>query len=513
MNKETLINAAAVLVSFIVQLFISFWLSPFVVGKLGEEAYGFINLANNFVSYASLLSVAFNSMACRFISVEYNSGRILEAKKFFCTVVVINTFLFGIIMIIALVLIYNIQAVINVSPDLVLQVKCTFLLSFLNMGASLIGTAYTSAAFATNKMHYSSLIQVVANIVKSLVVYLLFILLPAKIYYLSIAALLAGFITLFGNYKVTKALFKDFKVKRQYFDLKKIPTLAESGIWVLLSNVSNLLLNGLDLLLSNWFVGATLMGRLSLAKQIPYAFSSALGIFFNIFSSSLTKNFAINGEKDLAEEAKSQLRLLAFVFTVPYALIIAFGEPFLSLWLADSNFSPVVIDEIFILMVLTLIDIIVSTYMYSIHSVFIALNQVRRYSLVLLVSSVVSVIVTIIMLRITPFGLYVIAGTSTVVLGITHAIIVPAMAARMLKEKINIFWKAEIKSWLILILFSLMFCSIRGFVSFGTWSDFLIICTVLGTVGYILSFVLFFSRKERNRLKTIVISRFKSKSK
>ena len=75
-RKGTLINMSAALITFAVQMFISFWLSPFVVARLGEEAYGFINLANNFVSYTGLLAVAINSMACRYISVKYNSGEI-----------------------------------------------------------------------------------------------------------------------------------------------------------------------------------------------------------------------------------------------------------------------------------------------------------------------------------------------------------------------------------------------------------------------------------------------------
>ena len=62
-KKATLVNIFAALITLGVQMFISFWLSPFVVGKLGEEAYGFINLANNFVSYASLVAIAINSMA------------------------------------------------------------------------------------------------------------------------------------------------------------------------------------------------------------------------------------------------------------------------------------------------------------------------------------------------------------------------------------------------------------------------------------------------------------------
>ena len=98
-KKATLVNIFAALITLGVQMFISFWLSPFVVGKLGEEAYGFINLANNFVSYASLVAIAINSMACRYISVSYNSNRIEEAKSYFCSVFIANCFLYGIIVV------------------------------------------------------------------------------------------------------------------------------------------------------------------------------------------------------------------------------------------------------------------------------------------------------------------------------------------------------------------------------------------------------------------------------
>ena len=81
-NKKTLlINLGASLIVFLVQLVISFWVTPYVVGKLGESAYGFITLALNFTEYATLLTVAINSMASRFISISYNQNNVEEANE------------------------------------------------------------------------------------------------------------------------------------------------------------------------------------------------------------------------------------------------------------------------------------------------------------------------------------------------------------------------------------------------------------------------------------------------
>ncbi len=47
------------IVAFIVQFFISFYISPLIVSKVGASAYGFIGLANDFVSYAAIIATVF----------------------------------------------------------------------------------------------------------------------------------------------------------------------------------------------------------------------------------------------------------------------------------------------------------------------------------------------------------------------------------------------------------------------------------------------------------------------
>lgn len=507
-KNRTLLNIFAALITFGVQMFISFWLSPFVVGKLGEEAYGFLNLANNFVAYASLVAVSINSMACRYISVEYNSGEEEESKKYFCSVFIANCILYTIILVVSIIFIINIQSFLNVSESLVFQVKLTFLFSFINMGVSLIGTVYTAATFTTGLMHYNSAVQIVSNVVRSILILALFVVLPPKIFYLSIATLISGLVTLIGNYYLTQKLLKNFKIKIQYFEFAKLLKLVKSGVWVLISNISNLLLNGLDLLLSNWYISSAIMGRLSLAKQIPFALSNALGIFSNIFSSSLTKVFARDEKKSLIDEANSQMRILAVLFTVPYAGIIVFGKEFISLWLGNTAYTPDQKMQIYILMLLVLVDIITSTYMYSIHSLFIALDQVKKYSLVLFASSCISVLMTIFLLKTTNSGVYAIAGTSTIVLGITHGLIVPAIAAKLVNEKIYMFWRTEGKSWLLLVVLSGVFFLIKSPFTILSWSKFLLIVLVCGCIGYVLSLFIILQKAEKDILLTVIKRKF-----
>ena len=55
-NKQFVINLTASLVNFVVNMGIGFAITPFIVGRVGAEAYGFTGLANTMVGYATLFT-------------------------------------------------------------------------------------------------------------------------------------------------------------------------------------------------------------------------------------------------------------------------------------------------------------------------------------------------------------------------------------------------------------------------------------------------------------------------
>ena len=73
-KKQFIINLAASLVNFAVNMGIGFAITPFIVSRVGAEAYGFAGLANTMVGYATLFTIALNSVAGRFITVAYHQG-------------------------------------------------------------------------------------------------------------------------------------------------------------------------------------------------------------------------------------------------------------------------------------------------------------------------------------------------------------------------------------------------------------------------------------------------------
>ncbi len=499
-GKKLIVNLIASIVVFIVQICIGFWISPFVIERLGESAYGFITLATSFTEYVTLLTVAINSMASRFISIEYNKGNFKEANEYFSSVFWFNAILSIVIFITTICLVVNIDSIINVDSSLLRDVKVTFALTFGNLIISFIGTCYVSTTFVTNRMDINAYVQILSRIIKLFVIVSLFALLIPKIYYVSLANLLDTLIALFLYIYLKNRLTPNFNINIKYFRLDKLLTIAKSGFWMLLSNISSLFLNGMDILIANLMVSQAAMGRLSISKQLPIAVSSLLGYFSNIFTASFTQLVALKKKEELIGEVNFTFRVLGTFLTVPFAGIIVFGLDFLNLWLPHNIYKKGDIQEIYILMMLTLSNIIVNAYMYSLHSIYIAINKVKRYSIVIFICSIFSITVTIILTRFSNLGVYAIAGTSTVVLGFINLLWVPLYAEKVLCIKKFMFLKTIAKNYLALLLTSVFFWVIKFRLRFETWLNFFVSILIAAFLGYIVSFSFLLNKSEKYKL-------------
>ena len=81
--NAVLLNMIANTTSFVLSLVISFLLTPYITSRVGVEAYGLIGLANSFVSYIQVFTMALNSMASRFIIIEIHKNRMGKASVCF----------------------------------------------------------------------------------------------------------------------------------------------------------------------------------------------------------------------------------------------------------------------------------------------------------------------------------------------------------------------------------------------------------------------------------------------
>ena len=503
MNKKTnqmMLNVIASVIVFIVQIVIDFWLTPFVIAKLGEQAYGFISMVSNFTQYAALLTVAINSMASRFISYEYNKGNKEKANVYFASVFWMNALMSMIILIASVAIVYRLEFLVNIDSVYVKDVKIAFLLSFVNMIIGCLSTCFTATTFVTNRMDFHAYIQIFSNLLKVVLVVGSFLILKPHIFYLSASYLVCSLAVMVVYIFLQKKLLTGFRLNIKYVSFETLIPLIKAGVWILVSDLSSILLNGMDVLLANIFISEIAMSRLAISKQIPTAIGSLLGVVGGVFTASFTLRVAGNQRDKLIEEVNDTIKWLGFFLTVPFAGIIVFGRDFLSLWLPQELCENVIINQIYVLMMLTLANVIINAYMYCLHSLLIALNKVRFYSLLILASSFISIIATLLLLKFTSLGVYAIAGTSTVVLCLINLFVVPMYAARVTQLGSFGFFGTIFKSHSFLVILSAMFYVIHQVISIERWLTFFVTILLVGAVGYVFCFCFMLDRESRRKI-------------
>lgn len=89
-NKQLVKNSIYSIASFIINLFISFFFTPYLIRVVGKEAYSFFPLVNSIVGYSSIISTAVGGMAGRFVTMRIYKKDAEGAAYYYNSVLLAN---------------------------------------------------------------------------------------------------------------------------------------------------------------------------------------------------------------------------------------------------------------------------------------------------------------------------------------------------------------------------------------------------------------------------------------
>lgn len=488
------------------QMIISLYLTPVVLNKMGAEAYGFVGLVNNFVSYATVITTALNSLAGRYITVAHHSGKNNEAEEYYSSVFFSNCIMAMTVLFFALVLATNIETLVIVSPELVKDLQITILLAFANCALGLIAVVFGVAAFIKNQLYLNSISQLLSSITRAALLCLLFSVAMPHMWYYSAAALVASILFLSVQIWITKRVTPEYRVRLRCFSAARIKEIVKSGIWTSVQSVNNFLLTGLDLWVSNIFVGAYQMGVFSVAKTVPNALLSMSGNFANLFYPKCAEYYAKGKKESLAGQFTLAMKFTAGVMLVPLMGLVAFGFHFYTLWLPFR--TPEELDLIQVLAVLTIIALISSALVEPLYYANTLANRLKGSVLITLGFSVLVIVIEFSLLVFTNLNkLYVIASVSSVVMSVRHCVVQPGYAARILSLPLGTFYKTLVREIFGLGVVLITFSVLAAVLPFSSWLEFCLSCCVAAVVGYAELLLVLLNGKERSTVFRMIIKK------
>lgn len=508
-SKRTAVNLSSQIISFLINVGVTFFLTPFIVDKIGKDVYGFVGLANNITGYITIITTAINSLANRYITIAYVKNDIPLARKYYSSVTAANILIVGIFVPLATVLVSKLEWFINVPKLYMTDIKLLWMFIFLAFFLNLIFGRMTVATFAKNRLDLAASANISSNILKLILLVLMYMLLPAKVSYLGVATFVCGVLVVMLNCFYKHKLTPELRFGAKDVHIRKLWEIIKNGIWNSVSQLSELLFTGLDLLLANLFIGVTQMSLLSIAKSIPLQIITFIATVAGVFYPFMTISYAKKSADEFVDETCNALRLCGLVCSVLIMGVIVFGKNFYGFWLPALSADEIQLVQV--LSVLTLIPQVFSVYIFPLYHVNTLACRLKWPALVNLILGAVNVAVVFTLLKCTDLGIYAIAGVSSILQALKILIFVPIYASKNLNKSIWTFYPTILRGILLNVILFGVFSAIKYIVIPDSLIKFIVAVFISAVSGYIIGLFVVLDKSDRQGLINKVLKRMKIK--
>lgn len=499
LNEQSALNVLGSILLVAINIVINLVLSPYIVVSLGVEANGYITLANNFVSYMALVTIALNSMAGRFILVSHRNGDLKSANEYYSSVLLGDWILAGVFIVPAIIFVLCIDDFINVSIEFLCDTKLLFLIVFFNYLVHLCIPQWRTATYCTNNLYLRSLNSAFSAIVRAVVIYFSFALFTAHSYYVAIAASSMTVVSITIDYMCYRKLMPELKWKVSYFQISKVKELVFSGIWNTVSQCGNLLLEGLDILVANVFINPIASGVLALSKVIPNMINQITGTVATTYGPRLTYLYVEGKKEEMIEETKNNITIISFLSNIPIGLFWIYGIDFFKCWLPSQDSL-----QLTILSSVSLFGMLFLGLSQCYVNIFGVVNKLRLNSLVVIASGLLNIFIVVILLKNTDLGIYSIVCASSLISIARVFLFVAPYAAKCINASSNLFRMLLLKGSLPVLIPCVIGFIVKSTFAINGWFTLILSMALTGLLVVAVNFYLVINSAQRTVILKIL---------
>ena len=503
-KKQTAINLIAKIVSYGTTYLIAFFLTPYLVEKIGSEAYSYYPLANNFTSYMSIITIALNSMASRFITIALTKNEKENANKYFASIFFGNVLMSAILLIPMTIIVIFLDSILNIPVDLVISIKLLFSLVFISMIINLLTNVFGVSFFSQNRIDLNSICDIVIGVTRVVLYVILFLCFEPNIIYVGIVAVVVALLTFIFQFSFTKKLLPDMKISVSFFNWNAIKEVFSSGIWNSVNQVGTILLSTVGLLMCNTLYGSAEAGVYSVALTIPSFMNGIVSMLCSVFLPTLTIKYALGNKKDILNHVRLTQNVVGIIDSVPIAVFMAVGSNFFKLWTpsVDNN-------KVQILSMLAIGYLLVTSVSWPLSNLNTVMNRVKIPALVMLGTGVFNIFLILFTYYFTDLGVYSIPLGQMILFVLNRGTFVAIYTAKSMNEKWYYFYPAILRNLLGAGVIFIVSYLVNSFVNPQNWLLLLIECFFLGIIGLAINSFIVLKPSEFGRVFNIFKSKFK----
>lgn len=501
-NKRLAINMIANIVSYSSTLLISFVLTPYLINTLGKEAYSFYPLANNFVSYMTILTNALNSMASRYITMALTKNECDKANRYFSSILFSNIIMAGVLLIPMIGIVFFIDKILSVPINLLSSVRVLFSFSFATMLVNIITSVFGVATFSKNRIDLRSLRELVISVVRVLLFVLLFALFNPAIAFVGIVAFIVALVNFAFQSFYTRKLLPEIHIDIKQYDFNYVKEVLFSGIWNSVNSLGNMLLVSTSLILVNKLYGANAGGEYSIVQTVPNFVNGIISMLTGVFYPLIMIKYAQNDILGMIAEIKKSQRIVGLFTTSIIGVFIGFSYDFFKLWTPGQNYNQLVL-----LSTITIVPHCIIGCIWSLSNVNIAMNKIKIPALYMLGSGFVNIFVSVILYIAFKPGLFAIPLISSLIQIMWVGVFMPLYATKQLGVAWHTFYPTIIRGVCACMCAVLISSITRRIVCLDSWIRLMGMGGLVGCFVLIINSVIILDQNSRRSLWTMIVKR------
>lgn len=384
-SNATVKNILASFLQFGVRFIIGILFIRFLIESLGPELYGMVALSNNFINYYALITLVMNAPAGRYLIVAMSRNQ-AEAK------VVFNSFFWGLSVLSGIVMVFSIGVAIfapyifKIPAVHHADVRVLFLATGITFSFSTLFNAFGLSTYVTNKLYLNSFKEIIRDIVRVTIVFLLIVLFHWKINAIATGIVCSAFISILLSLVYWKALTPELTINYNLISITKLKEMIGFGGWVFINQIGALLFLNTEILIVNLLYGAKMTGMYAPLLLFSSTIRTMAAMLNNTLAPMIFDRYSRDDKEGLLKLACRAIRFLGLTIVLPIGLVSGFSKSLLFVWLGPE-FS----EFRLILMVLT-IHLCVNLTVTPLFHIQVAFKKVKIPALVTLVMGIVNVL-------------------------------------------------------------------------------------------------------------------------
>lgn len=490
--KESALNLVFNVMSMVVSMGLSFWITPYLTNSIGSEGYGLIPLIQQFVNYTTVITISITSISGRYFSIARRRENNKEAQEYFSSTLYATVITTLILLIPFVLSSFMIDKIINIPDGFLEDVRKTHLIFMIVFITTFITSAFNDGPFSENKLFYTSGISIVNVILKSAVTVSLCLMFEPRIWFVSTGVLSGALAALVLSVLVFKKIIPDIKITLKPHN--RVKDILSSGMWISLGEIGVILFLQIDLFVSNHFVPLKEAGEYAVVLQLPSVIRTFSGTIVSIFVPVVVALYAAGDMEEMKKYVNNAVKYTGIVLSLPIGILCGLGGTLLSLWI-NPDF-----EKYQLVLAVLSVHLSINLSVQAVTSIETAMAKVKIPAFMTLIMGAVNFGLACLFAGPMNMGVLGIALAGGIVLTCKNFIFSPIYVAYITNSKWYTYFPGVIKPFCTTACVSIFCYFVQQTIHISNLVAFVGVCCVIGIIYLIVVWTFMIERNEKQKI-------------